>query len=509
MKQIIQSILVAAIFLISLNHSVSSENSQRVYAEDLQSHLSAAGYDIGKVDGEWGQKSKTALIKYLQDNSFPTNTKITAELFKAIRASLGDKAPLLKGEGENSPYFIKGIISNWWALPLATVTVSNKSISEKLKARKTINAFLAWNTRKLIKQKIVIVNVKSIAEMRLALKKRKSLKRIPLKTSPIIKSDYGLHWTANVLKNLPSTITLNEVYWNYHYVGKSWSYYPGIEPYLTKRNWDHDKEYGKTVATKIIDPKFQDFIVGVIKAKMQSSQSDGIMLDWWHDNHTNSSGYSKHQVRKARIEIAKKLRNEIGPDKIILGNVNWKKDKATVPYINGVFLELWKKDTKRTYRISELKKIEDLLSYYEKNLQEPKLIALDGWRKTKTKFVTDKDRNTPENRKMAKLLTAMSVVIPTNGYILYGDNNPDTPNGDHDHMFYDFYKFDIGKPTSGYTKVKSGVGYKEHKQGFIAYNITSKPQKITRANGQKHQVEAKSGLFCKDVGSKAECLSVD
>ena len=32
---------------------------------------------------------------------------------------------------------------------------------------------------------------------------------------------------------------------------------------------------------------------------------------------------------------------------------------------------------------------------------------------------------------MAKLLTAMSVVIPTNGYILYGDNNNDTPDGDY------------------------------------------------------------------------------
>jgi len=139
MKQIIQSILVAAIFLISLNHSVSSENSQRVYAVDLQSHLSTAGYDIGKVDGEWGQKSKTALIKYLQDNSFPTDTKITAELFKTIRTKLGDKAPPLSGEGEDLQYFIGGVLSNWWALPLTN------SVNEKLKARKTINVFNAWN----------------------------------------------------------------------------------------------------------------------------------------------------------------------------------------------------------------------------------------------------------------------------------------------------------------------------------------------------------------------------
>ena len=131
----------------------------------------------------------------------------------------------------------------------------------------------------------------------------------------------------------------------------------------------------------------------------------------------------------ARIAIAKKLRAKIGPDKIILGNVTWKKDTATVPYINGVYLELWKKQRKRLYGSQELQKIESLLNYYEEKLQAPKLIALDGWRKTKS--VTDEDRNTPENRKMAKLLTAMSVVVPTNGYILYGDNNPDTTDGDH------------------------------------------------------------------------------
>ena len=91
--------------------------------------------------------------------------------------------------------------------------------------------------------------------------------------------------------------------------------------------------------------------------------------------------------------------------------------------------------------------MENLIVYYEKNLQFPKLIALEGWRKTTAN--TAEDRNSPENRKMAKLLTAMSVVIPTNGYILYADNNNDTPDGDHEHTYYDFYSFDIGKPTGG------------------------------------------------------------
>ena len=154
MKQFIQSILVAAIFLIGLNHSVSSENSQRVYAVDLEAHLSVEGYNVDKFDKEWEKEDGTRLLflkkalkkyvlkKYIQDNSFPRDTKITAELFNAIRASLGDKAPPLKGKGENSPYFIKGVLSNSWATPPPP---PRKSVFEKLKARKTINPFKAWD----------------------------------------------------------------------------------------------------------------------------------------------------------------------------------------------------------------------------------------------------------------------------------------------------------------------------------------------------------------------------
>ena len=53
--------------------------------------------------------------------------------------------------------------------------------------------------------------------------------------------------------------------------------------------------------------------------------------------------------------------------------------------------------------------------------------------------LSDEDRNSSENRKMAKLLTAMSVVVPDNGYILYGDNNRDDDHTDHYHLYYDFY----------------------------------------------------------------------
>ena len=96
----------------------------------------------------------------------------------------------------------------------------------------------------------------------------------------------------------------------------------------------------------------------------------------------------------------------------------------------------------------ELGKIERTMIRYEKKLLPPKLIALEGWRKTSVNMgnkrnstAINRDRHSPSNRKMTRLMTAMSAVIPSNGYMLYANNNQDTSDGDHGHIIYDFYKF--------------------------------------------------------------------
>ncbi len=58
-------------------------------------------------------------------------------------------------------------------------------------------------------------------------------------------------------------------------------------------------------------------------------------------------------------------------------------------------------------------------------------------------------------------------------------------------------------------KVNSGVGCKEHEQGFIAYNINPNKKTLTRDNGQSFEIAGKSGLFCKDVENDTECLPID
>ena len=363
----------------------------------------------------------------------------------------------------------------------APLVERNATIDPIFAERRTINPFLAWNV-----------------------KKGRSGNR------------YSLAWTADPYRHLYAqfqpVIRLSEIYWAYNYTNKHWSYYPGIESYISTRAWN-----GGSVGTPdryandLENPAFIDFITRASIDKAQTTSSNGIILDWWHDNHAGSNGFSPSVVRAARMNLVNEVRETAGDSFLILGNVNWHKDTVTVSELNGVFLELWKSPygsrAATLYSRSELFEIEDLLHYYEQRLAYPRLVALNGWRKTTS--VSDADRNTPANRRMAKILTAMSVVIPTHGYILYGDNNPDTPAGDHDHLYYDFYRFDVGKPTSGYQRVSRGIGFKEHDRGVVAYNITGRDVNFRTSDGRKFTVPANSGLFCEYAGATEQCLSED
>ena len=457
--------------------SLCTEATERVYVKDVQTFLNASGHNVGKNDGQWGKKSQSGWEAYLTSQGKPLDTAINAGSIQELVVAINKDLPKLRKINFRDGFFntesvlkkhTKGTRS------LCKYIDCELTLKEKLEARKTINLVVPWNDKKY------------------------GLKNV------------GLYWNASAKKDR-KTIMLRNIDWNYHY-GKSWEWkHPNKLKYLTDKDYHAKKwknqKWGSAFALDIFNPNYQDLFAEVAADQIKSNEVDGIMLDWWGGSHVWKN---EPKVSKARLEIAKKLRKSLGENAIILGNVNWRLDKITAPVINGVYLELYKKNglngSKRVYNSTELRKIENSISYHDLNLREPKLIAVDGRRKSKN--TTDADRNSKSNRQQAKLLTAMSVVIPKNGYIIYVDNDHDDLTTEvRDHIEYDFYSFDIGKPTSGYNKVKSGVGYKEHDRGFIAYNITGSSKKFKRKNGQEHTIEAKSGLFCKDVGAKTECLS--
>lgn len=328
-------------------------------------------------------------------------------------------------------------------------------LEEKLSRRGTINAFNSWQPNKGL-------------------------------------NGYALYWDNKSVTS-SSSITLITPNWNYYYPDRA-DKYPGIESFLTNRNWDHDQEYGRTLAIDLLKLGYIPYFVQLV-GKLKGG-SDGLLLDWWHDYHPN--GLTQGQMKRFRLQLVKELRASYGRELVIMANVNWFQDKSTAPYLSGVYLELYKEPYDRAgtrlYTLSELRKIQALLDFYQKHLGYPKLIALQGWRRTKS--LSDADRNSSENREMAKILTAMSAVIPENGYILYSDNNPDSPEGDHNHILYDFYDYDIGRPVAEAVKLSSTSRYREFANGLIVYNIGKKAVAF-KFRGQDLTVGPARAAFCK------------
>ena len=358
-----------------------------------------------------------------------------------------------------------------------------KTIHQKIENRRTINVFRAWDT--------------------------------PDTFGDVNKYYYGLYWTVN--PNAPNyTIKLSQINWNFNYPRFDYDNYEGINNYIIKKQWQHEEEYGETDTVKFWDDKFPEFISNVSLNLVEEYSTDGVILDWWRDEGgiLKTTGLNSNQVKKARTEIARKLRRKLGNDSIILGNVGWDLNNTTTEYISGVFLELHKKSGK--YSLSDIKKMEDSLYFYDQNLQEPKIIAMAPWKVSKSKtyninlsknnesiYLPDSDLNI----KYAKLFTAMAMVVPKNGYILYSYNNWDIEDGfDYQHLYYDFYNIDLGKPTSNVIKFSEGVAYKKFQKGLIAYNRTASKKNFKLDEKFEINIDGLTGVFCEIEKESLNCL---
>ena len=361
---------------------------------------------------------------------------------------------------------------------------SGNRIDQVLSKRKTINVFRAWNGH------------------------------------TFGTSGYGLMWSA-VSPTPPTSIGLGirEMLWAYTYPDKLHFGQVGFDKFMTNKKWGDKawQEYGRTYNVDYTHPEFLDYFAKLVRERTVGL--DGVMFDLWrNNNHSYYGGKSSSTVKKYRYKIAKSIREEMGKNFIILGNVNWEKQRDTHEFLNGVFLELWKK-TRSGYTCKQIKDIASIIEFHDKHLSYPRLVAVNVWKIAKnppknkekelTKKIFGKDvdvkkfdknywiknyRSSPENIKFAKLFTAMAMVIPENGYILYGDNNRDNPNHDHHHEIYDFYKIDLGKPTSLKTEIVDGLAFKLHEKGVIAYNLT-KNNYLIKFDKKEVLVKSFEGVF--------------
>jgi Hypothetical glycosyl hydrolase family 15 len=197
--------------------------------------------------------------------------------------------------------------------------------------------------------------------------------------------------------------------------------------------------------------EFRAHVVAQAKAVVESGVVDGIMLDQWHEEDAG------------RLALLKRVRDAIGPDRLIIVNSSVHRVPKSAPYINGQFLENCFEPQRgtpcrgpKTPQVWKL--LADSLLWAEKNLRQPHINAFETW------FV---DSRNELNRMRATTTLALT---HSDGYVLFADPN-DLPVPDHLHDWYPFWDFkSLGKPSAPMTKRRDGAFQREFSGGTVVYN---------------------------------------
>jgi hypothetical protein len=198
-------------------------------------------------------------------------------------------------------------------------------------------------------------------------------------------------------------------------------------------------------------PAYQKQVASRAKALLASGVVDGIFLDWATDE---------------RLQLFQTVRDSIGPDGVIYGNVNTSYRTLVTPLINGIFMEAIGSNTP-----AEWEAIRSVVSKSQQNLREPKLITLEAWG-----HINYEINYLKELSKMRATMTLM--MTQSDGYsIYYPDNSPIF--NDHWHPWYDFYEINVGAPLAPGTLETDGTWRREFKNGTAIYNPATNGKEVT------------------------------
>ena len=267
------------------------------------------------------------------------------------------------------------------------------------------------------------------------------------------------------------------------------------------------------------NPKLHELIAQKALALKKSGVFDGIMLDWWNEHNATTSRWPNSagthltaaDERAARIAILRRIREKVGDEFLIIVNSNYRTVRLSAPFVNGLFMECWKSNYDRGYEPQQIMKMEATLLWAEKNLKEPRLNCLEGWRVV-TDYAGDRkarivERDSEANRKWMRMITTLSLTH-SDGYVLFGDDNA-LPTPDHLHNWYDFWNADLGRPLSPGKKQDDGSFRREFSKGTVVYNPPGTPhatvvfEEVRRSAasasaGRRHAVGAADGdIFLK------------
>ena len=122
-------------------------------------------------------------------------------------------------------------------------------------------------------------------------------------------------------------------------------------------------------------------------------------------------------------------------------------------------------------------KLRDILLWNEENLRSPQINCLEG------EGIGTEPPDSPENQRWMRLFTTLGLTH-SDGYVLYNTGKRFHGGPDHEHIWYDFWDINLGKPVDG-TETKGqlydnrdGVFIREFTNGWAVYNRSGKEQQI-------------------------------
>ena len=286
-------------------------------------------------------------------------------------------------------------------------------------------------------------------------------------------------------------------------------FYPPDSPYWLKDTngkpvigWGEDTngngkiDENDTILNYLIDftnSEVQDLIVKQAVTLNRSGLFDGIMLDWWNEVHATSpigindwsdTILTREAELEARLSILRKIRAAVEDDFLILVNANTRQIPKSAPAVNGLFMECYKQEYAKGYRLEQILQMEKTLLWAEKYLREPRINCLEGWRVV-TDYMGDlktriTERNSQENQQGMRMTTTLSLTH-SDGYVLFGDDNA-APTPDHLHNWYHFWDTDLGQPIQDKAITYHGIQglfIREFENGWAAYNRSGTTQTLT------------------------------
>lgn len=217
-----------------------------------------------------------------------------------------------------------------------------------------------------------------------------------------------------------------------------------------------------------LDPTFQKHVAAQALALLETGVVDGIFLDWAKDE---------------RYGVIKSVRDALGDNAVIIGNVNVTVTPMITPLMNGTFME-----SITTY----FKPLDKFWSDYVKTIdhnhkfgREPKLVGTELW--------GDKNNTAVKTIDQVSHMRAgfTAVLTHSNGfYAYYPDDNVFFEHYQH---WYPFWAAELGQPLGDYRTV-DGASVRDFTAGTAVFNpYGNKPVTITLPKPHKSMATGMMG----------------